>query len=418
MEYKKVATYEAQEGSFDKVLLLYSGGLDTSVMLKWIQDKYNAEVYALCVDIGQHEDFEPIVKKAIDLGAKKCEVARMVDRFAINLLNEAIIFNADYEDGYHLFCPLGRIAIASAAVEYAEKWGINVIAHGATGKGNDQIRFDNYITTLAPDIKILAPVREWAMGREEEIAYAQEHNIPVTASLEKIYSYDENLWGCSAEGGEIEDFKKIPPLDKILKFTEQPEVAVDDVEYADIMFIGGIPVSIVSRSTANSEPDAKASTLIKKANEIGRKHGLGITHLIEDRVIGLKVRGIYEEPGAELLIKAHKALEKTVCTREEILFKEHVDRQWSQLVYEGRYYHPLMDSLKGFAGVMNRKVEGIVTMRIYKGRCEAVAISSKFSLNNENSSFMKDNFNQNASAGFIEHFGYTQRIAYNLRHII
>jgi argininosuccinate synthase len=415
MEYKKVATYEAQEGSFDKVLLLYSGGLDTSVMLKWIQDKYNAEVYALCVDIGQREDFEPIVKKAINLGAKKCEVARMVDRFAVNLLNEAIIFNADYEDGYHLFCPLGRIAIASAAVEYAEKWGINVIAHGATGKGNDQIRFDNYITTLAPNIKILAPVREWAMGREEEIEYAKEHNIPVTASLEKIYSYDENLWGCSAEGGEIEDFKKIPPLDKILKFTEQPEVAVDDVEYVDIMFVGGIPVSIVSRSTVNSEPDAKTSTLVKKANEIGRKHGLGITHLIEDRVIGLKVRGIYEEPGAELLIKAHKALEKTVCTREEILFKEQVDRQWSQLVYEGRYYHPLMDSLKGFAGVMNRKVEGIVTMRIYKGRCEAVAISSKFSLNNENSSFMKDNFNQNASAGFIEHFGYTQRISYNLK---
>jgi argininosuccinate synthase len=415
MEYKKVATYEAQEGSFDKVLLLYSGGLDTSVMLKWIQDKYNAEVYALCVDIGQREDFEPIVKKAINLGAKKCEVARMVDRFAMNLLNEAIIFNADYEDGYHLFCPLGRIAIARAAVEYAEKWGINVIAHGATGKGNDQIRFDNYITTLAPNIKILAPVREWAMGREEEIEYAKEHNIPVTASLEKIYSYDENLWGCSAEGGEIEDFKKIPPLDKILKFTEQPEVAVDDVEYVDIMFVGGIPVSIVSRSTVNSEPDAKTSTLVKKANEIGRKHGLGITHLIEDRVIGLKVRGIYEEPGAELLIKAHKALEKTVCTREEILFKEQVDRQWSQLVYEGRYYHPLMDSLKGFAGVMNRKVEGVVTMRIYKGRCEAVAISSKFSLNNENSSFMKDNFNQNASAGFIEHFGYTQRISYNLK---
>jgi argininosuccinate synthase len=417
MEYKKVATYEAQEGSFDKVLLLYSGGLDTSVMLKWIQDKYNAEVYALCVDIGQREDFEPIVKKAIDLGAKKCEVARMVDRFAMNLLNEAIIFNADYEDGYHLFCPLGRIAIASAAVEYAEKWGINVIAHGATGKGNDQIRFDNYITTLAPNIKILAPVREWAMGREEEIEYAKEHNIPVTASLEKIYSYDENLWGCSAEGGEIEDFKKIPPLDKILKFTEQPEVAVDDVEYVDIEFEDGIPISIISKSTTNSELEYRVQTseLIKKANEIGSKHGLGITHLIEDRVIGLKVRGVYEEPGAELLIKAHKALEKTVCTREEILFKEQVDRQWSQLVYEGRYYHPLMDSLKGFAGVMNRKVEGVVTMRIYKGRCEAVAISSKFSLNNENSSFMKDNFNQNASAGFIEHFGYTQRISYNLK---
>jgi len=417
MEYKKVATYEAQEGSFDKVLLLYSGGLDTSVMLKWIQDKYNAEVYALCVDIGQREDFEPIVKKALDLGAVKCEVVNAIDDYASSLLNEAILFNADYEDGYHLFCPLGRIAIAKVAVDIAKKWNIDVIAHGATGKGNDQIRFDNYITTLAPNIKILAPVREWAMGREEEIEYAKEHNIPVTASLEKIYSYDENLWGCSAEGGEIEDFKKIPPLDKILKFTEQPEVAVDNVEYVDIAFEDGIPISIISKSTTSSEPEywVQTSALIKKANEIGSKHGLGITHLIEDRVIGLKVRGIYEEPGAELLIKAHKALEKTVCTREEILFKEQVDRQWSQLVYEGRYYHPLTESLRGFAEVMNRKVRGVVTMRLYKGRCEAVAISSKLSLNNENSSFMKDNFNQNASAGFIEHFGYTQRISYNLK---
>ena len=203
--YTKVASYEAKEGTFDKVLLLYSGGLDTSVMLKWIQDEYNAEVYALCVDIGQREDFEPVVQKALNLGAKKCEVADMRYKFALNYCYEAIAFNADYEGGYHLFCPLGRIAIAEAAVEYARKWGINVIAHGATGKGNDQIRFDNYITTQNPELKILAPVREWSMGREAEIEYAKQHNIPVTASLEKIYSYDENLWGCSAEGGEIED---------------------------------------------------------------------------------------------------------------------------------------------------------------------------------------------------------------------
>jgi argininosuccinate synthase len=415
MEYKKIATYEAQEGSFDKVLLLYSGGLDTSVMLKWIQDKYNAEVYALCVDIGQREDFEPIVDKAIKLGAKKCEVAKVENKYAMLQLNEAIMFNADYEDGYHLFCPLGRVAIAYTAVEYARKWGINVIAHGATGKGNDQIRFDNYITTLAPDIKILAPVREWAMGREEEIAYAQEHNIPVTASLEKIYSYDENLWGCSAEGGEIEDFKKVPQLDRILKFTKLPEDSIDEVEYIDITFSSGIPLFISGGEDGEVIMDGTTASLIKKANHLGRKHGIGITHLVEDRVIGLKVRGVYEEPGAEILIKAHKALEKTVCTREEILFKEQVDRQWSQLVYEGRYYHPLMDSLRSFTSEMNRKVEGVVTMRLYKGRCEAVAITSKFSLNNENSSFMKDNFNQNASAGFIEHFGYTQRIAYNLQ---
>ena len=409
MEYKKIASYEAQEGSFDKVLLLYSGGLDTSVMLKWIKEKYNAEVYALCINIGQREDFEPIVKKALDLGAVKCEVVDAIDDYASSLLKDAILFNADYEDGYHLFCPLGRIEIAKVAVEFAKKWNINVIAHGATGKGNDQIRFDNYVTTLAPEIKILAPVREWAMGRDEEIEYAKQHNIPVTASLEKIYSYDENIWGCSAEGGEIEDFNKIPPLDRILKFTNTPESCVDEVEYVTIVFEHGIPVCI-----GDVEAYAPLYMIIEEANTLGKRHGLGITHLIEDRVIGLKVRGIYEEPGAELLIKAHKALEKAVSTREEILFKEQVDRQWSQLVYEGRYYHPLVSSLQCFAKSMNNKVSGVVVMRLYKGRCEAVSIDSKFCLNNENSSFMKDDFNQNASAGFIEHFGYTQRIAYNL----
>lgn len=409
MEYKKIATYEAQEGTFDKVLLLYSGGLDTSVMLKWIKEKYNAEVYALCINIGQREDFAPIVKKALDLGAVKCEVVDAIDDYASSLLRDAILFNADYEDGYHLFCPLGRIEIAKVAVEFAKKWNINVIAHGATGKGNDQIRFDNYVTTLAPEIKILAPVREWAMGRDEEIEYAKQHNIPVTASLEKIYSYDENLWGCSAEGGEIEDFKQVPPLDRILKFTNTPETCQDEVEYLKIVFEHGTPICI-----GDLEAYAPLYRIIEEANEYGKNHGLGITHLVEDRVIGLKVRGIYEEPGAELLIKAHKALEKAVSTREEILFKEQVDRQWSQLIYEGRYYHPLVSSLTCFAKSMNNKVTGVVTMRMYKGRCEAVAIESKFCLNNENSSFMKDDFNQNASAGFIEHFGYTQRISHNL----
>ena len=415
-QYKRVASYEAEPGTFDKVLLLFSGGLDTSVMLKWIQEKYNAEVYALCINIGQREDFEPIVKKALDLGAKKCEVVDLTSKFAIEQCNEAILFNADYEDGYHLFCPLGRIAISKVAVEYASKWGINVIGHGSTGKGNDQIRFDSYITTLNPELKILAPVREWSMGREEEIAYAEKHGIPVTASLNKIYSYDENLWGCSAEGGDIEDFKKIPKLDDILKFTTLPELAPDAPEYVEIVFMDGMPVFVQTQSGMTT---GKMSDIIKAANEVGGKHGLGITHLVEDRVLGLKVRGIYEEPGAELLIKAHKALEKAVCTREEIQFKDLVDKQWSQLVYEGRYFHPLVGQLKSFAVNMNHKVEGTVTMRLYKGRTEAVAIASPFSLNSEAASFIVDGgFNTNASAGFIENFNYTQKLTHNLSRTV
>jgi len=415
-QYTKVATYEAQEGTFDKVLLLYSGGLDTSVMLKWIQEKYNAEVYALCVNIGQREDFGPIVEKALKLGAKKCEVVDVTSRFAAEQCNEAMLFNADYEDGYHLFCPLGRIAISKVAVEYAYKWGINVICHGATGKGNDQIRFDSYITTLNPGLKILAPVREWSMGREEEIAYAEKHGIPVTASLNKIYSYDENLWGCSAEGGDIEDFKKIPKLDEILKFTTLPEFAPDTPEYVELVFFGGMLMFIQTQKETMS---GKMADMIQVANRVGAKHGLGITHLIEDRVLGLKVRGIYEEPGAELLIKAHKALEKAVSTREEIQFKELVDKQWSQLVYEGRYFHPLVDSLKSFAISLNKKVEGTVVMKLYKGRTEAVSVSSPYSLNSEAASFIVDGgFNTNASAGFIENFNYTQKLTHNISKTI
>lgn len=414
--YKRIATYEGVPSENENVLLLYSGGLDTSVMLKWIQDVYKVNVYALCVNIGQRENFEPIIDKAIKIGAKVCEVVDATERYAKDVCQEAITFNADYEDGYHLFCPLGRIMISQIAVEYANKWNCKYICHGATGKGNDQIRFDNYITTLNPKLKILAPVREWAMGREEEIAYAKEHNIPVTASLEKIYSYDENLWGCSAEGGEIEDFKKIPPLDRILKFTELPEDNTPDVpDYVTIVYRMGELISI-NYGGKTQDSSATIKDMILSANEIGKRHGIGITHLIEDRVLGLKVRGIYEEPGAEILIKAHKGLEKAVSTREEIQFKELVDRQWSQLVYEGRYFHPLVNSLRAFARQMNSKVSGKVTVKLFKGRAEVVAIDSRYCLNSEASSFMKENsFNQNASPGFIEHFGYSARTAYNLK---
>lgn len=405
--YKRVASYEGIPNLGDNVILAYSGGLDSSVILKVLIEQYRVNVYAVCVNIGQREDFEQIRNKALEIGAVACDVVDTVEKFANEQCLDAILFNADYEGGYHLFCPLGRIAIASVLVEYAKKYNCTTIVHASTGKGNDQVRFDSYITTLSPDMKIMAPVREWAMGREEEIEYAKQHNIPVEASLEKIYSYDQNLWGCSAEGGEIEDFKKVPPLDKILKFTSVPENGPDIARYAKIEFEHGVPVSIDGYRLSPLE-------VIKTANMIGSIHGIGLTHLVEDRIIGLKVRGIYEEPGADLLIKAHSALEKTISTREEIKFKEQVDRQWSELVYQGKYYNPLVKQLKAFALELNKRVSGVVTMRLYKGHCEAVAINSAYSLNNENSSFLKDNFNQNASPGFIEHYNYTQRLTHNL----
>lgn len=411
-DYKRVASHEAIPGEFKKVLLLYSGGLDTSVMVKYIQEEYGAEVYCLCVGIGQSDDVSKIGDKALKLGAKKFEYADVVNDFANDICSRAIMANVDYEGGYRLFCPLGRVQIAKTAVEYAEKWGCDVIGHGCTGKGNDQIRFENYITTLAPHLKVIAPVREWGMGREEELAYAEEHNIPVEQSKKKIYSYDENLWGCSAEGGEIEDLSKIPPLDNILKHVTPPENVNEAPELLSIQFVEGRPKSI----NGFIFDDEYLANIIDYVNAVGSRHGVGITHLIEDRVVGLKVRGVYEEPGAEILIQAHKALEKLVSTREEYRHKQSIDQLWTNMVYEGRWYHPLMNHLNAYIDSINKKVTGRVTMKVYKGVAECVAIESPYSLFNESdATFMAEGstFNQNSAAGFIELFGYSQRVAYN-----
>ena len=406
--YKRVASHEAEPGTFTKVLLLYSGGLDTSVITKHIQEEYKADVYCLCVGIGQSDDVEYIRDKALKLGAKQFEYADVTAEFADTVCRQAIKANVDYEDGYRLFCPLGRVQISKTAVEYAEKWGCEVIAHGCTGKGNDQIRFENYVTTLNPELKILAPVREWEMGREQELAYAADRDIPVEQSSEKIYSYDENIWGCSAEGGEIEVLSEAPNLPNILKHVSVPEKTPDTPEFVDITFSKGEVIAINGYACS-------MLTALKDMNELGAKHGVGLTHLIEDRVMGLKVRGVYEEPGAEILIQAHMALEKLVCTREEYMHKKSIDQQWTNMVYEGRWFHPLMHHLNAYIDSVNKKVSGIVTMKVYKTTAECVAIKSKYQLfEEEAATFMSGGtFNQNASAGFIEHFGYSQRVGYN-----
>lgn len=422
MSYSKVASHEVTPKQGENVLLLYSGGLDTSVMVKYLQEVYNVNVYCLCVGIGQNDNIEEIKEKALNLGAKEFIYADRVESFARDICIEAIKANADYEDGYRLFCPLGRIEIARTAVEYANKLGINIIAHGATGKGNDQIRFENYITTLNPELKCLAPVREWSMGRDEELEYAKRHNIPVEQSKDKIYSYDENLWGCSAEGGDIEDLTKIPNLYKILKNVRVPESCKSEPTYLKITFEKGIPVSIcydTYKGFSDKHIEVKNENyteLIKDLNRLGSIHSIGITHLIEDRVLGLKVRGVYEEPGAEILIQAHKALEKTVCTREEYNHKKRIDQDWANLIYDGKWYHPLVNHLKAYIDSVNLKVNGTVTMKLFKGTVECVAIDSKYSLfNDEMSTFLKNSsFNQASSAGFIEHFNYSQKTSYNI----
>jgi len=408
--YKKIASHEANKGEFDTCLLLYSGGLDTSVMLKWIQEQYECGIITLTVNIGQTADnLEEIRQKAINLGAKDAIVYDAKDEFADVLLSEAIKANADYQGGYALGCPLGRVMISKVAVKIAKEKGCQVIAHGATGKGNDQVRFESYITTLDPSLKIIAPVREWGMGRNEEIEYAEKHGIPIKQKKETPYSYDENMWANTGEGGEIENPELIPPLEKILQWCKTPEQAPDAAEIIEIEFVAGVPVAL-------NGVKKKLSEIIMACNQIGAAHGVGVFHLIEDRLVGLKVRGVYENPGASILIAAHKKLEYLVSTREENEFKAALDNKWAYLTYGAKWYDPVMYHIHAYANNQNKKVVGKVKVKLYKGNITVVALSSPYSLFDINLATFDKNpkFNQNASPGFIEIHNLAQKTAFNV----
>ncbi|MEI7510779.1 MAG: argininosuccinate synthase [Candidatus Peregrinibacteria bacterium] len=408
--YTKVASHEAHKGTFSKCLLLYSGGLDTSVMLKWIQEEYQCSVVALTIDLGQTADNLDIIRqKALTLGALDAIVYDAKDEFADILLSEAIKANADYQGGYALSTPLGRVMISKIAVKMAEKYGCEVIAHGCTGKGNDQVRFEGYITTLNPKLKTIAPVREWGMGRDEEILYAEKNNIPVKQKKDSPYSYDENMWGNTGEGGEIENPELIPPLKNILQWCKTAEDAPDTAETLEIGFEKGVPASLNGESK-------KLSAIIKECNAVGAKHGVGVFHLIEDRIVGLKVRGVYENPGASILISAHKNLEKLVSTREENELKTFMDTKWAYLTYGAKWYDPVMYHIHAFLSSQNKKVTGSVTVKLFKGNITVVALHSPYSLFDHNLATFNKNasFNQNASAGFIELWNLAQKTAFNV----
>lgn len=406
-DYHKVASHEAKKGEFSTCLLLYSGGLDTSVMLKWIAKQYECEVIALTIDIGQTADnLEEIKQKAIDLGAKDAIVYDAKEEFA-ELCARAIKANANYQGGYALGCPLGRVMISKIAVKMAEKYNCQVVAHGATGKGNDQVRFEGYVITLNPDLKIIAPVREWAMGRDEELDYAAKHNIPVKQTKESPYSYDENMWANTGEGGEIEDPKLVPPLENILQWCKTPEQAPDASENLEIEFEKGRPIALNGEKRSLVE-------IIQECNKKGAEHGVGVFHLVEDRIIGLKVRGIYENPAASILIAAHQNLEQLVSTREENELKRSLDTKWAYLTYGAKWFEPTMNHIHAYMDDQNKKVTGTVTVRLYKGNIDVVALSSPYSLFDEDLATFNKNavFNQNAAAGFIELWNLAQKTAY------
>lgn len=408
--YVKVASHEAQKGTFKKCLLLYSGGLDTSVMLKWIQEQYDCQVVALTLDIGQTaDDLDEVKQKALDLGAVDAVVYDAKQRFADELLSIAIKANADYQGGYALSCPLGRVMISEIAVEVAKKYGCKVVAHGATGKGNDQVRFEAYITTLDPSLKIIAPVREWGMGRDEEIAYAEQHHIPIKQKAEKPYSYDENMWGNTGEGGEIEDPAKEPPLEEILQWCRVVEETPDKAQYIKVGFEAGVPVSLDGKKLPLDQ-------IIAKCNQLGARHGVGVVNLIEDRLVGLKVRGIYENPAATILINAHKKLELLVSTQRENEFKEYIDGKWAYMLYSALWFEPTMRHLAAYIDSQNQKVTGEATVKLHKGAANVVALKSPYSLFDRDLATFDKNatFNQNASAGFTEIHNLAQRTAHKV----
>jgi argininosuccinate synthase len=413
MRAQATASYEARPEEVNRVLLLYSGGLDTSVMLKWIQDEYEAEVVTLTVNLGQPgEDYSVVEGKAKMLGAVETFTVDAREEFAQDFVLPAIKANAIYGLGYPLFTALGRPLIAKLAVEYARKAGCDTIAHGCTGKGNDQVRIESTVATLAPELKIIAPVRSWAMGRDEEIAYARANGIPVKGGTESApYSIDDNLWGRSSEGKWIEDLSHAPD-DDVFQLVTRPEEAPDEPEIVTLEFEAGVPVALNGQRLGLVE-------LIERTAQLGMKHGVGIVDHIEDRIVGLKVRDIYEVPAAEILLTAHAELEKLIGTIHQNQFKPQLDRQWAYLVYAGLWWEPLRLDLDAYMESVNARVTGTIGLKLYKGSVRVITRESPNAVYDAQLATFAESgglFSQQASPGFIEIWSLQSRLAWRLRN--
>src|SRR3954470_8415032 len=408
----RVAGYLAEPDEVGRVLLLYSGGLDTSVMLKWIQDEYDAEVVALCVNLGQPgEDYDVVKGKAMDLGAIDARVIDAREEFARDYVLPAIKANALYGGGYPLFTALGRPLIAKLAVDVARETGCDTIAHGCTGKGNDQVRIEATIATLAPELKVIAPVRSWQMGRDEEIAYARQHGIPVKGGTEQApYSIDDNLWGRSSEGRWIEDLSHAPD-DDVFQLVTRPEVAPDEPEIVEIEFERGVPVALDGERMGLVD-------LLERAAELGCKHGVGIIDHIEDRIVGLKVRDIYEAPAAALILTAHRELERLVGTIHQNQFKPELDRKWAYLVYAGLWWEPLRTDIEAYIEHVNQQVTGKIGLKLFKGLVRVVTRESPNAVYDAQLATFAESgglFSQSASPGFIEIWSLQSQMAWRVR---
>jgi argininosuccinate synthase len=386
------------------VILAYSGGLDTSVAIKWLEERYGMQVVALAADLGQPGDMEAIRLKALQIGAVDAVTLDLKERFAEEFVLPALQANALYEGKYPLATSLARPLIASVMVEEARKRDATAVAHGCTGKGNDQVRFDLTTMALGPDLRIIAPLREWNMSREDEIAYAEEHAIPVPVTLDSPYSVDENLWGRSCEAGVLED-PMVEPREDAYEWTASPLDAPGEPLYLEITFAGGRPVALDGGEMGLVE-------LIARVNELGGAHGVGRIDMVENRLVGIKSREIYEAPAATILIEAHRALESLALTRETLHFKPLLEAKFAELVYYGLWYDPLRAALIAAVASTQEKVSGEVRVKLFKGTCSVVGRQSQYSLYDYALATYDraDQFSHRSSEGFIELWGLPLKV--------
>lgn len=388
-----------------KVVLAYSGGLDTSIIIPWLKENYGYEVIAMAADLGQGEELEPLREKAIKTGASKIYIENLQEEFVTDFIYPTLKAGAVYEGKYLLGTSFARPLIAKKLVEIAEKEGAIAVAHGATGKGNDQVRFELTVKALNPDLKIIAPWREWDIkSREDAIDYANERGIPVPVTKDRPYSMDRNLWHLSHEGGDLEDPWN-EPQDDLYLLGVAPEKAPDKPTYLELEFEQGIPVALDGQKL----PPVK---LLEKLNQLGGQNGIGIVDMVENRLVGMKSRGVYETPGGTILYTAHQGLELLTLDRITLHYKEQIAIRYAELVYDGVWYSPLREALDAFVQVTQKNVTGTVRIKLYKGNCTTAGIKSPYSLYNEEfATFGEDAvYNQKDAEGFINLFGLPLKV--------
>ena len=397
----------AQQRNIKKVVLAYSGGLDTSVILKWLQVNYGCEVITMTADVGQEDDLNGVDEKALRTGATKAYIEDLREEFAKDFIFPMLRSGALYEGRYLLGTSVARPLITKRLVEIARAEGADALAHGATGKGNDQVRFELAIKRFAPDMPIIAPWREWDIkSRDEEIDYAEAHNVPLKISRETNYSKDKNLWHLSHEGLDLEDPANEPDLDKalFLEMGVSPYQAPDTPTTVSVSFEAGVPVAVDGEKM-------KVSDIIRKLNKLGGENGVGILDIVENRLIGMKDHGIYETPGGTILYFAHEQLEMLTLDKETLHMKEKLAVDYADLIYNGKWYSPLQEALTAFAKKSNEYCTGTVNIKLYKGNMINAGITSPYSLYSENLvTFGESDFNQAEAAGFINIWGLPTKV--------